>query len=88
MEKMERRSHMFTMQLTSEEHDLLRDRAKEENMSIAQYLRYCLMLEAVYAGKPKVFKILAKGFSQKFVEWFNMKFKVFTGDEELKPKRG
>ncbi len=75
MEKKERRSHMFTMQLTSKEHELLRDRANEENMSIAQYLRYCVMLEAFYAGKPKVLEILAKGFSQKFVEWFYMKFR-------------
>lgn len=67
---------MFTMQLTPEEHDLLRKRAKEENMSIAQYLRYCMMLEAFFAGKPKVLSILAKGFSQKFVEWFNMKFRA------------
>lgn len=84
MEKMERRSHMFTMQLTPEEHDLLRQRAKEENMSIAEYLRYCMMLEAFYSGKPKVLKILGKGFSQKFVEWFNMKFPGSTVKEGVK----
>lgn len=75
---------MFTMQLTPEEHDLLRQRAREENMSIAQYLRYCVMLEAFYAGKPKVIKILAKGFSQKFLEWFDMKFRDSTDVKESK----
>jgi len=57
--------------LTSDEHKLIKTRALEENMTITEYIRYVVMLDAVFSGNKLAYKILAKGFSTKFMEWFN-----------------
>ena len=72
MQKKERlRDSQLHIMLTPDEHELIRTRAQEENMTITDYIKFVVMLDAVWSGNNKALKILAKGFSNKFMEWFN-----------------
>ena len=65
------RNQLFNLRLTLEEYELIKQRAKEENMSMAEYLRYSVMVDSFFSGNNKALKILGKGFSVKFIGWFN-----------------
>jgi len=65
------RDSQLHIMLTQDEHELIRTRAHEENMTLNEYIRYVVMFEAVWSGNHKAIKILAKGFTNKFMEWFN-----------------
>jgi uncharacterized protein (DUF1778 family) len=54
---------------------LIEDRASEEGLTISEYLRYTVMLDSVYAGRSEAYKILSRGFSRAFVEWFKGRLK-------------
>ena len=54
---------------------LIEDRANEEGMTISDYIRYTVMLDCVYAGKVEAYRILSRGFSRAFVEWFKGRLK-------------
>ena len=69
--KTQKRTQLFNIFLTPDEHELLKERAKQENMSMAEYVRYSIMVDSFFSGNNKALKILAKGFSVKFIGWFN-----------------
>jgi len=48
---------MVTMKLTEEERALLRERSDKQDMTEADYLRMCMMMEAITAGNFKALKI-------------------------------
>lgn len=69
------RDESITIRLYPDVRKLIEDRASEEGMSISDYLRYTVMLDCVYAGKGEAYKMLSRGFSRVFVEWFKGRIK-------------
>jgi len=67
---MERQKHLHIM-LSDTEEELIKKRAKDEEMSIADYIRYAVLLESFYVGEKKAYKMLAGGFTKRFMEWFH-----------------
>lgn len=66
---MERQKHLHIM-LSDMEEGLIKKRAKDEEMSIADYIRYAVLLESFYVGEKKTYKMLASGFTKRFMDWF------------------
>lgn len=53
----------FNVYMTSEEKAFVEERAEKNNMTVAEYLRFATLLEAVTSGEPAGFKILGKRLS-------------------------
>jgi hypothetical protein len=62
---------MITVKLTDAERALLNKRAKKADMSVADYLRMTMVLEAVMAGDLDAVKILAENVRGKLVRSFS-----------------
>lgn len=58
---------------------LIEERAKEEGFTISEYVRYAVMLDCVYAGKTKAYKLLGSQFSKAFKLLFKEKIKEYEG---------
>ena len=71
---MEREKHVHIL-VNDQEHELIQKRAAEEEMSISEYMRYTVLLECFYRGDVKAYKMLASGFTRRFMEWFNREVK-------------
>ena len=54
--------------LTEQEHEFLVERAKDEGMTISEYVNYCVLYESILAGKRKAITVFAKRFSKKFID--------------------
>jgi hypothetical protein len=62
---------MITVKMTEAERALLNKRAKKADMSVADYLRMTMVLEAVMAGDLDAVKILAENVRGKLVRSFS-----------------
>jgi len=58
---------VFAIKFTEEERALLRKRARIEKMSEADYLRVCMIVDAMLAGDRDAIKITAGRLREKFV---------------------
>ncbi len=58
---------VFGIKFTEEERALLRKRAKIEKLSEADYLRVCMIVDAVMAGDRDAIKITAGRLREKFL---------------------
>ena len=65
--------------MTLEEKAFVEERAKKNNMSVAEYLRFATLLEAVTSGEPAAFKVLGKRLSVHTIDlvssWYE-RFKI------------
>ena len=59
-------------------HELIKSRAKEENMRISDYVKYTVMMDCVFSGKSEAYKMLASSFSRAFMEWFGGRVKEIS----------
>jgi hypothetical protein len=68
MSEREAREEFIGVRLHTDVLELIEERRKEEDMTIADYIRYTVMLDCVYAGKVKAYKIIGSRFSK----WFKL----------------
>jgi len=65
-----RQDSRLDIRINSHVYEMIKERAKEENMTVSDYLRYAVMLDCVFSGKSEAYKMLASSFSRVFMEWF------------------
>lgn len=66
---------LLTVSLTKEQYEFIRERADQEHLSIADYIRYAVMFESCMGGNYQAWSIFAKGFPVKLMEWLNERLK-------------
>lgn len=61
------------MKVTPAERSFIINRARQEGMSVSQYIRYAVLIEAATAGKEEVWQQMPKKLPNLVLDWAKVK---------------